>query len=151
MIFNSIFSPWTKTIMLLLHTDRVPEPYRKEFAHVHWSHKPKMDSTGGWIANCYMGKQGRWLFTTCTGDFFEEWNDITHQTHIRIFEELTACGRLSCWGSFLTLVGSSGLMRILWMSGIIPSKTPVLKPLVLQIFWFEFGDWFRSILQKSHL
>ena len=33
--------------MLLLHTDRVPEPYRKEFSHVHWSHKPKIDSTGG--------------------------------------------------------------------------------------------------------
>ena len=25
-----------------------------------------------------------------TGDFFEEWNEITPQIHIRIFEELTA-------------------------------------------------------------
>ena len=25
-----------------------------------------------------------------TGDFFEEWNEITHQTHVRKFEELTA-------------------------------------------------------------
>ena len=53
MIFNSKFPPWTKTIMLLLHSDRVPEAYRKEFSHVHWSHKPKMDSTGGWgLKNC---------------------------------------------------------------------------------------------------
>ena len=24
---------------------------------------------------------------TCTGDFFEEWNEITPQTHIRKFED----------------------------------------------------------------
>jgi hypothetical protein len=30
------------------------------------------------------------LIYICTGDFFEEWNGITPQTHIRKFEELTA-------------------------------------------------------------
>ena len=28
--------------------------------------------------------------TEVTGDFFEEWNEITPQTHIRKFEEITA-------------------------------------------------------------
>ena len=31
-----------------------------------------------------------------TGDFFEEWNEITLTTHIRKFEELTALGPVSC-------------------------------------------------------
>ena len=31
------------------------------------------------------------------------------------------------------------------------SKALVLKPFVLQIFWCDFGEWFRSIPQKSHL
>ena len=47
MTFNSVFPQCTKTIMLLLHTDKVPEPYRKEFCNVYWSHKPEMDSAGG--------------------------------------------------------------------------------------------------------
>ena len=38
-----------------------------------------------------------------------------------------------------------------WMSEMTPRKTPVLKPLVLQIFLCEFGELFRSILQKNHL
>ena len=86
-----------------------------------------------------------------TCDFFEERNEITPQIHIHKFEELTAWGQVSCWRSFLSSIGSSGLMRTLWMSEIIPCKTPILNPLVLQIFGCEFGEWFRSILQKSHL
>ena len=50
MNFNSVFPQCTKTIMLLLHTDKVPEPYRKEFCHDYWSHKPKMDSAEGCIS-----------------------------------------------------------------------------------------------------
>ena len=34
-VFKSIFPQSAKNIMLLLHTDKVPEHYRKEFAHVH--------------------------------------------------------------------------------------------------------------------
>ena len=66
-----------------------------------------------------------------TDDFFEEWNEITSQIHIRKFEELTAQGRVSCLGSFMTSIESSWLM---WMSETTPIKTPVLKPLVLQTF-----------------
>ena len=51
-----------------------------------------------------------------TGDFFEEWNKISPQICIRKFEELRC-----------------------QMSEMTPSKTPVLKPLVLQIFRCEFG------------
>ena len=32
-----------------------------------------------------------------TGDFFEEWNEITPQTHIRKFEEQRALVRVPCW------------------------------------------------------
>ena len=64
------------------------------------------------------------------------------------FEELTAWGRVPCWGSFLTSTGSALTQRTKWMN---PSKAPVLKPFVLQIFWCEFGEWYRSILQKSYL
>jgi len=43
-------------------------------------------------------------------------------------------------------------MRTLWMSEMTPSKTPVLKPLVLKTFGCEFGEGFCSILQKkSHV
>ena len=38
-------------------------------------------------SNIYPLKTRRILFT---GDFYEEWNEITPQTHIRKFEELTA-------------------------------------------------------------
>ena len=61
-----------------------------------------------------------------TGDFFKEWNDITPQTHIRKFGD-----------SFLTSIGSSGLVRTLWMSEMTPIKAPVLKPVV---FWCECGE-----------
>ena len=83
-----------------------------------------------------------------TGDFFEEWNKITPQIHIRKFEELMAWERLSCWESFLTSTGSALTQRTLWMSEMTPNKTPVLKSLVLQTFWCEFGEWFHSIYQK---
>ena len=66
------------------------------------------------------------LLITC--DFFEEWNKITHQT-------------ISLWTGVLLGVifdihiGSSGLMQILWVSERTLSNTPILKPLVFQIFW----------------
>ena len=62
-----------------------------------------------------------------------------------------AWGQVFCWWSFLASIGSSGLMRTLWMSEMDPSKTHVLKMLALYIFWCEFGEWFCSIFQKSHL
>ena len=92
-----------------------------------------------------------WFLKLDTGDFFEEWNEITPQTHIRKFEEQTAWGQVSCWENFLTFIGSSGLMQTLWMLEMAPNKIPVLKPFVLQIFWWKFGKLFRSILQKSRL
>ena len=41
--------------------------------------------------------------------------------------------------------------RTLWMSEMTPSNTPILKSLVLQIFWCDFGKWFCFILHKSHV
>ena len=35
-------------------------------------------------------------FFIFTGDFFEEWNEITPQIYIGKFEELMARGRVSC-------------------------------------------------------
>ena len=58
---------------------------------------------------------------------------------------------MPCWGSFLTSIGFSGFMLTLWMSGMNQSKAPILKPYVLQIFWCEFGEWFRSLLRKPDL
>ena len=62
-----------------------------------------------------------------------------------------ARGRAPCWESLLTSTGSTLTQRILWMSEMTPSKTPVLKSLLLQIFRCEFGELFCFILQKSHL
>ena len=99
------------------------------------------------LCQCYFMIIEFWI----TGDFFEEWNEITPQTHIRKFEELMAWGQVSCWGAFLTSIGSSGLMQTLWMSEMTPSKTPVLKPLVLQIFLCGLELSFCYLLRKFHL
>ena len=48
MIFISFSSPWTKTIILLLHSVKVLEPYRIQSAHVQGYVKLKMDSVEGW-------------------------------------------------------------------------------------------------------
>ena len=48
-----------------------------------------------------------------TDDFFEEWNKITPQIHIRKFEEQTAGEQVPWWESFLTSIGYSGLVPIL--------------------------------------
>ena len=69
-----------------------------------------------------------------TGDFFEGWNEITPQIHIRKLEEQTALERVPFWESFLTSTGSALTQRTLWMSDMNPSKAPVVKPNVLQIF-----------------
>ena len=50
------------------------------------------------------------------------------------------------WASILISTGSVLIQRTLWISETNPSKAPVI-----QIFWCEFGDWFRSVLQKSNL
>ena len=75
-----------------------------------------------------------------TGNFFEEWNEITPQIGIRKFEEQTPLERVSLTQSFLTFIGSSELVRTLWMSEITASKAPDYKPFVLQIFFCEFGE-----------
>ena len=89
---------------------------------------------------------------------FMEWNKTTPQTHIRKFEELTAWGQMSWWGSFMTSIGFSGLMWTLWMSEMTPSKTPILMLLVLQMFLcrlevsFSFSaekTWPENINKKS--
>ena len=49
MIFISISSPCTKNVMLLLHIVMVPEQCTKEFFHVSWKCKPKMDLDQGWL------------------------------------------------------------------------------------------------------
>ena len=49
MIFISFSSPWTKTIILLLHSVKVLEPYRIQSAHVQGYVKLKMDSVEGWF------------------------------------------------------------------------------------------------------
>ena len=58
---------------------------------------------------------------------------------------------VSSWESFLAFVGSSGLMWTLWMSEMTPSKAPILKPFVLQIFWLKFGEWLQTFLRKPNL
>ena len=47
MIFISFSSPWTKTIILLLHSVKVLEPYRIQSVHDQGYVKLKMDSVGG--------------------------------------------------------------------------------------------------------
>ena len=84
----------------------------------------------------------------CTGQVFPKGIEITSQIHIRKFEEQMAWGRVPSWGSFLTSTGFAGLVRTLWMSEMTPSKAPILKPFVLQIFWCELGEWFRSLLKN---
>ena len=73
------------------------------------------------------------------------------QIHIRKFEEYIAWGRVSYWGLFLTSTGSALTQITLWMSEMNPRKAPILKPFVLQIFWCEFRDLFRSFLRKPDL
>lgn len=46
--FCSFSSPWTKTIILLLHSVKVLEPYRIQSAHDQGYVKLKMDSVEGW-------------------------------------------------------------------------------------------------------
>ena len=82
-----------------------------------------------------------------TSEVFGDWNEITPQIHIRKFEKQTAGG----WVPWLTSSVSELTQRTLWMSEMTTSKAPVLKPVVLQIFWYEIGEWFSSILQKNHL
>ena len=84
-----------------------------------------------------------------TDNYFEEWNEITPQTHIRKFEERAAWGWGPAWGSFLISIGSSGLVQTLCMSEMTPSKAHVLKPFILQIFWCDFGEWFLSLLERT--
>ena len=70
--------------------------------------------------------------TGFTGQVFSKRIEITPQIYIRIFEEHMAWGQqVHCWGSFLTCIGSSGLMRTLWMSEMTPFRVPVLKPFFL--------------------
>ena len=86
-----------------------------------------------------------------TGEVFSKRIKINPQIHIQKFEEHTVWRRVPFWGSFLTSIGSSGLVRTLWMSEMTPSRAPVLKALVIQIFWCEFGGWFWSFLRKPDL
>ena len=83
--------------------------------------------------------------------FIEEWNEITPQTQIRNNKEQRAWRQMPYWVSFLKSTGFKLTQRTLWMSEMTPSKAHILKPFVFQIFWCEFGEWFRSILQKSYL
>ena len=74
---------------------------------------------------------------TITGEFIEEWNKITPQNHIRNFEEQMAWERVVL-GVISDIHRVRTNQRTLWMLEIIPTKTPVLKLFVLQIFRCEF-------------
>ena len=50
------------------------------------------------------------FFIAFTGNYFEEWNEITPQNHIRKFEEQATWRWVPCWRSFLTSIGSSWLV-----------------------------------------
>ena len=43
----------------------------------------------GYCPYCKRAKVSVFKLNHLTGDFFEEWNEITHQTYIRKFEEQT--------------------------------------------------------------
>ena len=56
MTFISFSSPWTKTIILILHSVEVLEPYRIQSAHDQGYVKLKMDSVEGWKFFCRIGR-----------------------------------------------------------------------------------------------
>lgn len=86
-----------------------------------------------------------------TGQVFSKDNkNESSSLHTKKIEELKASKRVPCWRSFLTV--SSWLVQTLWMSEMTPSKTPVLKPLVLHFFFCEgLSSHFLYHLRKPHL
>ena len=90
------------------------------FRHFLWNKKPKM----------YLQVRFSQIVT-----------EITRQNHIKKFEEEMVWGWVSCLGSFVTSTGSSALMRTMWMQEMNPSQ-----PFVLQIFWYDFGEWCSDFL-----
>ena len=61
------------------------------------------------ILHVEIPKEGKTFIQVC--NFFEGWNEITPQIHIRKFEEQTGWGWLPCWESFLTSTGSTLIQR----------------------------------------
>ena len=86
-----------------------------------------------------------------TGQVFSKRIKITPQSQIQKLEEHRVLGWVPCWGSILTSTVFALTKRTLWMLEMTPSKAPVLKLHVLQIFICEFGEWFWSFLRKLDL